>query len=137
MSNESLLGLLSTVFTAGLGIINYLTRKLIRDMEKRIEESSFKIARSQDLVDQKIKERYFDISRINDQMRVDIGEMNKALKSLEKNVDILNYMVKTVDEKFKDKIDMLNKNTDAINQLLQKFAVMEQNLNNYGKITIK
>lgn len=137
MSNETLIGLLSTIFTAVIGALSWFTKRLIRDIEKRVESSQYKLARTQDSVDAKIKERFFDITKITDKMAMEIGEINKAVRTIEKNVDMLSFMVKTVDEKSRDRLDSLNRNTDQINQIIQKLLVMEQKISTYGTVKVK
>lgn len=137
MSNDHLLEIISGIFTSVLGLISWFTRKLVRDMETKIKHSHDRIEETQKKNDDTYKERFKEVVKVTDILRTEASSVSKAVALLEKNTEILSVMSKNIDEKYKEKLEVLSKNTEAINQVLQKMAVVEEKVANFGKVILK
>lgn len=89
------------------------------------------------MADEKIKEKMFDFSKVADLLRGEVRSMEKSIALLEKNTEVINVMVKNADENLKDKVATFAKNADQINQMVQKLAVVEKEVDNFGKVIRK
>jgi predicted nucleic acid-binding Zn-ribbon protein len=145
MTSESLIGIITFVVTSGFSLIAWFCKKLINDMETKVKENQFQLARAQDHLESSLKENILKLEKI-------LGETNQEIRSIrglstevQKNVELLQQALKNQedrskerDELAKEKIQNIQKMQDKLNDLVHKLYLIEQKLAvTYGAVIKK
>jgi chromosome segregation ATPase len=127
MTNEALLGLVGTILTTGFAFIRYLVKKYIDDLEQKITNNQVFLSKSQDKFESSIGV-----------LKVDILALTRSINALERNVDVLQVVVKNIESNAKEKMQDLEKAQVKIENTLDKILIIEQRLyQKFGSVSVK
>ena len=145
MSNESLIGLVSFVITSGFSLIAWFCKKLVADMETKVKENQYQLARSQDRLENSLKENIAKLEKLIVETNQEIRSIRGLSQEVQKNVELLQQALRNSEDRFKErdsqareKIESIQKTQDRVNELMQKLFLIEQKLAmNYGLVIKK
>lgn len=145
MNPETLLGIISFVVTSGFSLIAWFCKKLISDMEAKVKENQYQLARANDRIEASLKENIAKLEKIIIETNSEIRSIRGLSSEVQKNVELLQQALKNAedrgkerDQMAKEKIENIQKTQDRVNELVQKLFLIEQKLaTNYGLVIKK
>lgn len=126
-----------TISGTVIAVLGWFFRRLIKDVEDKNTLNQESLKRSQELIDERFKERLMDINKMSDLIKSDIRELSTQVRMIERNITELSFTTKMVDEKAKERLEVLNKNQEQLGQVLQRVLLAEEKINQFGKVILK